>query len=282
MTLLQIDLPKGVYSGLDQVQAVLRGIPGIEMVYLTDKDVVRHELVSRIIRAYDNSTKNFGKRRNQVFRRTEKPGKPNNSNNSAPSGNGKRPGRENDNNIQGLAEKLKPRSHVLVWAAITFVVTFAIFLISLVPPQVELKVGEVSPIDVRATKEVVDEAATEALRAEVIAGVSEVYDSNPRVLDEIKVLFDDLLSKIGTLAAAEDISTQDIVREIRPFVPDSVSDTDIIGLVATSPAIVETSINKAQQIVEDILSRVSSPRILRRASKTRSPSLKRMIPSRTR
>ncbi|MGI6619867.1 MAG: HD family phosphohydrolase [Bacillota bacterium] len=190
-----------------------------------------------------------------MFRRTEKPGKPNNSNNSAPSGNGKRPGRENDNNIQGLAEKLKPRSHVLVWAAITFVVTFAIFLISLVPPQVELKVGEVSPIDVRATKEVVDEAATEALRAEVIAGVSEVYDSNPRVLDEIKVLFDDLLSKIGTLAAAEDISTQDIVREIRPFVPDSVSDTDIIGLVATSPAIVETSINKAQQIVEDILSR---------------------------
>jgi phosphate starvation-inducible PhoH-like protein len=33
---------------------VLRGIPGIEMVYLTDKDVVRHELVSRIIRAYDS------------------------------------------------------------------------------------------------------------------------------------------------------------------------------------------------------------------------------------
>ena len=114
------------------------------------------------------------------------------------------------------------------------VVTFAVFLISLVPPQVELKVGEVSPIDVRATKEVVDEAATEALRAEIIAGVSEVYDSNPRVLDEINALFDDLLSKIQTLASTEDISTQDIVRELRPFVPDDVSDPDIIGLVATS------------------------------------------------
>lgn len=77
---------------------------------------------------------------------------------------------------------------MLVWAAVAFVVTFAVFLISLVPPQVELKVGEVSPIDVRATKEVVDEAATEALRAEIIAGVSEVYDSNPRVLDEINAL----------------------------------------------------------------------------------------------
>jgi phosphate starvation-inducible PhoH-like protein len=49
----QIDLPKGVYSGLDQAQALFKGIPGIEIVYLTDKDVVRHELVSRIIRAYE-------------------------------------------------------------------------------------------------------------------------------------------------------------------------------------------------------------------------------------
>lgn len=50
----QIDLPKGVCSGLEQVRVVLRGIEGIKMVYLTDKDVVRHELVSRIIRAYES------------------------------------------------------------------------------------------------------------------------------------------------------------------------------------------------------------------------------------
>ncbi len=50
----QIDLPRGVYSGLDQVRVVLKNVPGIAMVYLTDKDVVRHELVSRIIRAYES------------------------------------------------------------------------------------------------------------------------------------------------------------------------------------------------------------------------------------
>jgi phosphate starvation-inducible PhoH-like protein len=49
----QIDLPKGTYSGLEQVRVVLRDIPGIGIVYLSDRDVVRHELVSRIIRAYD-------------------------------------------------------------------------------------------------------------------------------------------------------------------------------------------------------------------------------------
>ncbi|MFY9471825.1 MAG: hypothetical protein WAQ54_07530, partial [Bacillota bacterium] len=189
-----------------------------------------------------------------MFRKAEKAGKinNNNSNNAASSGNSKRPNQENGN---GLAQRLKPRSHLLVWGAATFVVTFAVFLISLVPPQVELKVGEVSPIDVRATKEVVDEAATEALRAEVIAGVSEVYDSNPRVLDEINGLFDDLLSKLNTLASSEEIATQDIVRELRPFVSDDVSDTDIIGVMATSPAVVESAISRVRQAVEDVLSR---------------------------
>ncbi|HHY12306.1 MAG TPA: HDIG domain-containing protein [Firmicutes bacterium] len=163
--------------------------------------------------------------------------------------------RGNKNDLKGLAAKLKPYSHVLIWATITFVVIFAIFLISLVPPQVELKAGEVSPIDVKATKEVVDEAATEELRAERVAGVSEVYDSNPRVLDETRALFQELALKIKSLAATEDLSTQDIVRELRPFVSDSVSDTDIIGVVATSPVIVEGCINRAQEVVEDILSR---------------------------
>lgn len=49
----QIDLPKGTYSGLDQVRVILRDVPGIGFVYLSDRDVVRHELVSKIVRAYD-------------------------------------------------------------------------------------------------------------------------------------------------------------------------------------------------------------------------------------
>lgn len=49
----QIDLPEGRYSGLCQVQEVLAGVKGVEFVYLTNKDVVRHELVQRIINAYE-------------------------------------------------------------------------------------------------------------------------------------------------------------------------------------------------------------------------------------
>lgn len=53
----QIDLPNGRRSGLVEAQQVLAGIKGIEMVYFTDKDVVRHHLVQMIIRAYEEHGK---------------------------------------------------------------------------------------------------------------------------------------------------------------------------------------------------------------------------------
>lgn len=49
----QVDLPKGSFSGLQEVREILKGIKGIKFVYLTEKDVVRHPLVQEIIKAYD-------------------------------------------------------------------------------------------------------------------------------------------------------------------------------------------------------------------------------------
>ncbi|MBA3246760.1 MAG: PhoH family protein [Pyrinomonadaceae bacterium] len=49
----QIDLPTGKRSGLIEAERVLSGIEGIEFVYFTDKDVVRHRLVQMIIKAYE-------------------------------------------------------------------------------------------------------------------------------------------------------------------------------------------------------------------------------------
>lgn len=55
--LTQIDLPKGVYSGLEEIQEVLKDVKGIQFVYLDDTDVVRHEVVQRIIKAYERFEK---------------------------------------------------------------------------------------------------------------------------------------------------------------------------------------------------------------------------------
>ncbi len=49
----QIDLPAGRASGLVEAREVLRDVPGVEMVEFGERDVVRHELVQRIIRAYE-------------------------------------------------------------------------------------------------------------------------------------------------------------------------------------------------------------------------------------
>ena len=48
----QIDLPDGKTSGLKEASRVLAGVEGIAQCILTDKDVVRHELVQRIVKAY--------------------------------------------------------------------------------------------------------------------------------------------------------------------------------------------------------------------------------------
>jgi len=49
----QIDLPRGVESGLSHALKLLKDVNGISIVHFTDEDVVRHPLVSKIIQAYD-------------------------------------------------------------------------------------------------------------------------------------------------------------------------------------------------------------------------------------
>ncbi len=49
----QVDLPRGVTSGLVEALNVLKGVEGISVVRFKDTDVVRHPLVGRIVQAYD-------------------------------------------------------------------------------------------------------------------------------------------------------------------------------------------------------------------------------------
>jgi phosphate starvation-inducible PhoH-like protein len=49
----QVDLPPSRPSGLIEIQSVLHGIDGIRFIYFDDRDVVRHDLVASIVRAYD-------------------------------------------------------------------------------------------------------------------------------------------------------------------------------------------------------------------------------------
>ncbi|MEW6066828.1 MAG: PhoH family protein [Nitrospirota bacterium] len=53
----QIDLPAGKPSGLIEAEKILKGVEGIQFVYFSEKDVVRHKLVQEIVKAYERYEK---------------------------------------------------------------------------------------------------------------------------------------------------------------------------------------------------------------------------------
>ena len=55
--LSQIDLPRGEHSGLAEAAEILAGIDGVGFVYFSDADVLRHPLVTRVVRAYQDKKK---------------------------------------------------------------------------------------------------------------------------------------------------------------------------------------------------------------------------------
>ncbi len=58
----QIDLPRGLQSGLLHALHILKGIKGIGFVELTQKDIIRHKLVQRIVEAYEEDPQERTKR----------------------------------------------------------------------------------------------------------------------------------------------------------------------------------------------------------------------------
>ena len=56
----QIDLPRGIESGLKDAITVLQDVEGIKIVRLNDTDIVRNSLVARIVKAYDNARNGKG------------------------------------------------------------------------------------------------------------------------------------------------------------------------------------------------------------------------------
>lgn len=67
--LTQVDLPAGTRSGLTDALETLEGVPGIRVVRLDRRDVVRHPLVAAIVDAYDQRAAAAGDQRREARRR---------------------------------------------------------------------------------------------------------------------------------------------------------------------------------------------------------------------
>jgi phosphate starvation-inducible PhoH-like protein len=67
----QIDLPTGRRSGLLEAVDVVKGIEGISFVQFDERDVVRHSLVQRIVKAYERYNETVGAGRQLTLRLAE-------------------------------------------------------------------------------------------------------------------------------------------------------------------------------------------------------------------
>ncbi len=74
----QIDLDDKKASGLVQIQKILEGVKGLEFVYLTEKDVVRHRLVQEIIKAYEKYENRLAPRVNPQTKKADQKKAPDN------------------------------------------------------------------------------------------------------------------------------------------------------------------------------------------------------------
>ncbi|MTI17901.1 PhoH family protein [Rhodobacteraceae bacterium RKSG542] len=63
----QVDLPPGQMSGLKEALKILDGVEGVSRVNFTESDVVRHELVARIVHAYDEDGRRRAERRRALL-----------------------------------------------------------------------------------------------------------------------------------------------------------------------------------------------------------------------
>src|SRR5260370_26410641 len=69
--LTQVDLPAGQRSGLVEVVDVLRGVGGIQFLQFDERDVVRHNLVQKIVKAYERYNEAIGVNRQLSLKLTE-------------------------------------------------------------------------------------------------------------------------------------------------------------------------------------------------------------------
>ncbi|HEV2446462.1 MAG TPA: PhoH family protein, partial [Candidatus Sulfopaludibacter sp.] len=67
----QIDLPNARRSGLIEAVEVLKGVEGISFVQFDEKDVVRHSLVQRIVKAYERYNETIGAARQLTLKLTD-------------------------------------------------------------------------------------------------------------------------------------------------------------------------------------------------------------------
>ncbi|MGI6632909.1 MAG: HD family phosphohydrolase [Bacillota bacterium] len=155
--------------------------------------------------------------------------------------------------LRSVLLKMSAARREIAWVSVTFLVVTTVFLISLMPQQIRVVAGDVSPIDVKAPREIIDTAATDRLREEAAANVSEQWEKDPKVLADLKVQVADFRRAVAELQAGTP-TTQEIIGTLRPYLSESASDADIIAVTAAQPDILDRAASLLTTVLDEGLS----------------------------
>jgi len=155
--------------------------------------------------------------------------------------------------LQEVLSEIAGFRREILWGTLAFVVMFITFFVSLMPQPVRVQVGDVSAVDIKAPREVIDVIATEALRQQAAANVPEQWEKDPKVLAELKTQVAAFRDAVALLQAGTP-TTQEIIGSLRPFLSSSMSDSDIIALAASQPELLDTGVAKLLEVLEAGLS----------------------------
>ncbi len=100
---------------------------------------------------------------------------------------------------QSFLQNLSRKSKQVLFTVALYLLLLFICLLSIVPPQYDLNIGEVSPVTITASKDVVDELTTERRRKAAADAVSPVYYKDDTVSDTVMVNIEKVFSELRSV-----------------------------------------------------------------------------------
>ncbi|MBU5268437.1 HD family phosphohydrolase [Clostridium cochlearium] len=128
-----------------------------------------------------------------------------------------------------MRESTDTRNKTLIFAT-TFIIIYFVLITSIVTQKYSLIEGEIANVDIKATREVVDEIATKAREKQAVESVPLQYNKKPEIKNNVIEDIDKLFNKIPSVANLE-ISDKEKINKLREGINIKLSDEDYMELL---------------------------------------------------
>lgn len=135
----------------------------------------------------------------------------------------------NKNILSEMRESTDTRNKTLIFAT-TFIIIYFVLITSIVTQKYSLIEGEIANVDIKATREVVDEIATKAREKQAVESVPLQYNKKPEIKNNVIEDIDKLFNKIPLVANLE-ISDKEKINKLREGINIKLSDEDYMELL---------------------------------------------------